>query len=100
MSDLPDQAEALLSFLRKAAPKRYILRWVGSSRVPRGAKIGEVAIGWTQHGIVTGTGGEQLGYYERTVEWGGPYSDSHEMIISCAGPVYGPNGDLCPEVEA
>ncbi len=58
----------------------FLIEWTGN-KIPRGASINGVQIGWTQHGIVTGTKGEDLGLYERLVECGGPRGTEQKMLV-------------------
>lgn len=94
MSGLPAVALNLLGKIAEEAGGGYRLRWRGS-KIPRGATVGGVSIGWTQNGIVTGTGGERLGTYERVVEWGGPGRDEHEIMIYAKDLVVGVDGQPC-----
>ncbi len=56
------------------------LKWKGS-KVPRGHSVNGIQIGWTQHGLVTGVDGQNLGTYTRLQEFGGPDRDEHVMLI-------------------
>lgn len=58
----------------------FVLHWTGH-KIPRGYKVNGVEIGWTQNGLVVGINKENLGTYERTLEYGGPNKDEHEMIV-------------------
>lgn len=64
----------------KEGATTFLVEWQGS-KIPRGAAIDGIAIAWTQNGMVTGAGGEQLGTYERLVEFGGPSGREHKMLI-------------------
>jgi len=89
-NDIPDAARAVIVKMTEHALKDgaepFVLEWVGT-KIPRGFKVNGVEIAWTQHGIVTGVGGEHLGTYERLKEWGGPDKDEHAMLIV---PKHGP----------
>ncbi len=88
--------QQILQQLRELCPCKHTMRWTGT-KIPRGSTIGDVAVGWTQHGQITGVDGEHLGYYERTKEFGGPGQDEHEMLISTKEPieVVAPDGSVC-----
>lgn len=96
MTDPMEMARGLVEQLAELQPIRYLLRWKGS-KIPRGAKVGDVPIAWTQHGIVRGADGQTLGYYERTIEWGGPDRDEHEMVIRAKAQVFDTEGRPCLE---
>lgn len=64
----------------KTGAETYLVEWQGS-KIPRGASIHGIAIGWTQNGIVSGTQGENLGTYERLVEFGGESGREHKMLV-------------------
>jgi hypothetical protein len=64
---------------RHADRLRYVMKWRGS-KVPHGAAIDKTAF-YTQHGVVTSVDGEIVGYYDRTIEWGGEAGDEHEIAI-------------------
>jgi hypothetical protein len=81
MDDPMKQAQFLTKLLGSAKQNHFRMEWEGS-KIPRGASINGVEIGWTQHGIVTGKNSEQLGYYEREVEFGGDSGSKHVMVIS------------------
>ena len=84
MNDLPPQADAVINATTDANIKRgaglLVLKWKGS-KTPRGLSIGGVDISHAQHGIVTGVNGKTLGTYTRTMEFGGPNKDEHEMFV-------------------
>ena len=69
-----------LQDLMKHGADTFLVEWQGS-KVPRGAEINGVPIGWTQNGMVSGTGGEALGTYERLVEYGGESGREQKMLI-------------------
>lgn len=75
------QAEILKNMLSDQAKNHFVLEWRGS-KIPRGATIGGIKIGWTQHGMISGESGEDLGTYKRSVEFGGEHRDAHIMTIS------------------
>lgn len=98
MNDLPPSVAAVREAVEENAIKNnhskpFTLKWKGS-KVPRGHKINGVEIAWTQHGFITGGNREQLGTYTRTVEWGGPNGDEHEMLIV---PAHGSWCDWLPD---
>ncbi len=70
----------LLRKMRDSSKKTFHLKWEGG-KIPRGAVVEGVTIGWTQHGVVTGTNGENIGTYERMVECGGKDQVNQEMLI-------------------
>lgn len=84
-NDLPPIVGQLIGLITKESlnngAEPFTLHWTGS-KIPRGYKVNGVEIGWTQHGLVTGVNGEDLGTYDRTIEWGGPNHDEHEMVIT------------------
>lgn len=57
-----------------------LLEWEGN-KIPRGAKIGNKEIAWTQHGIVTDKNGDDIGTYERIVEFGGVSKYQQVMLV-------------------
>jgi len=77
-------AQALIGQMMGKSENFFLLTYEGS-KIPRGAAIDNVEIGWTQHGMVTGKGGEQLGYYERIVEFGGSTGNTQVMLIATNG---------------
>jgi len=81
MTDRMAQADYLRSLLGATKTNQFKMTWEGT-KIPRGATINGIEIGWTQHGNVTGVGGEQLGQYERATEFGGATGEQHVMIIS------------------
>ena len=71
--DLGDEAlNAKVNGLRERMSRQYslatVIQWNGS-KIPRGAKVGNDFISWTQHGIVN-AGGKSVGMYDRLVEFG------------------------------
>lgn len=91
------KCDALIAGLRTGSNNNYFLRWCGS-KDPRGATIGGVGVGWTQHGRIVGEGGEDLGFYERLKEFGGDAGDEHTMLVSTNSDVevIAPDGIVCP----
>lgn len=74
---------AVMSSLRKLKDRAntfYVLEWEGN-RIPRGVRIDEKEIGWTQHGNVTSTDGTQMGFYDRAVDSGGDNGKHQVMIV-------------------
>ena len=43
--------------------------------------IGDEEIAWTQHGIVNGTRGQQIGTYDRIVEFGWEEGKDQVMLV-------------------
>jgi hypothetical protein len=82
--DAFEMAQALIERLPSNQPHRYLLTWEGG-KTPFGASIDGVEIGRTQDGLVTGAGREQLGYYERVIEFGGDSRTTQCMLIATAG---------------
>ena len=74
----------------------YSISWIGS-KIPRGASIDGIQIGWTQHGIITGVGGENLGFYDRVFEGGYHTVPAHVMTIRLdkESVVLDPKGEVC-----
>lgn len=64
----------------RAGSQTYLVEWEGG-KIPRGASIDGVPIGWTQNGMVSGAAGEQIGTYERLLEHGGASGQEHKMLI-------------------
>src|ERR1700733_13293533 len=79
--NLVETARELIGGVAAKQPNHYLLSWTGT-KVPRGASIDGIQIGWTQHGMVTGTEGEQWGYYERMMEFGGAEGRDQVIVIS------------------
>ncbi len=90
-TELLAKCKALTDSLLDTYPLWYLLKWQGS-KIPRGATIGGVEIGWTQHGMITGSNGMGLGYYSRLLEWGGENGDSHAMVVGCSVTLEPPLG--------
>lgn len=78
--DMFELSQELVKGLMRQQEHHFVLAWKGT-KIPRGAKVGDVDIGWTQHGMITGQGGEQLGFYDRMAEFGGKDRDTHIMLI-------------------
>jgi hypothetical protein len=70
----------LLRRMAERAKEIFLLEWEGS-KIPRGAVVNGKSIAWTQHGLVTSDAGEQIGTYERTVEFGGESGRAQAMLI-------------------
>jgi len=93
-----DVAREVIAKLRHKSDNYFILTWDGS-KIPRGAKVDNVEISWTQNGMVTGKGGEQLGYYDRLVEFGQPGGNRQVMLIgTSAKTITPPPGGLVEAV--
>ncbi|MBI4433961.1 hypothetical protein HY632_04240 [Candidatus Uhrbacteria bacterium] len=68
---------------RRRSPDRqrtFLLAWNGS-RIPRGARILDQVVGWTQNGFVTSTSGKWIGTYDRIVDCGEPHGETQRMIV-------------------
>lgn len=79
-AELESRLNPMLNSLKDRAEQLFVLEWEGT-RVPRGARINDMEIGWTQHGIVTSVDGETIGYYDRLVDQGGESGRFNQMII-------------------
>lgn len=82
--DLGDKAanQKLNEYLAKLREGRemYLVSWRGS-KIPRGVKVKGYQIVWTQNGVVTESGGMQIGTYQRLREFGGDSGKEHTMVI-------------------
>jgi hypothetical protein len=65
--DFEKVAKNLVLKIGEGRKNLFLMQWKGT-KIPHGATIGGIEIGWTQHGIITGKGGEQLGEYYRFEE--------------------------------
>ena len=70
----------LMSRIRKSGGRRFILSWEGN-KVPRGARVLDHEIAWTQNGQVSTTSGEGIGTYDRLVEFGGTTGKEQKMVV-------------------
>ena len=70
----------ILSAMRHHANKVFHLQWEGN-KIPRGALIEGAEIAWTQNGMVSGSKGENIGTYERLVEFGGASGKEQQMLV-------------------
>ena len=76
-----ERISSLLETMRSRADAAYLLSWQGS-RVPSGARIGNYAIAWTQHGLVRSEEGYDIGVYHRIQDGAGPdQSDGANMML-------------------
>lgn len=66
-----ERISKLIEAMRSRADAAYLLSWQGS-RVPSGARIGNYAIAWTQHGFVRSEEGYDIGVYHRIQDGAGP----------------------------
>lgn len=82
-------AQNLIRQMASKSENFFLLTYEGT-KIPRGAAIDNVEIGWTQNGMITGVGGQHLGYYERIVEFGPPSGNQHIMLISTNGKTLTP----------
>lgn len=76
----------LIKKLRSTSTRKFLLTWQGG-KVPRGVKIADYEIGWTQHGIVIDVNGKDIGTYERFLENGGETKEKQVMIIYFPPPL-------------
>ncbi len=89
-------AQILIQSLKSTKQNLFSMCWKGS-KIPRGGKVGGIEIVWSQHGIVTGANGVDLGFYERKKEWGGVNRDEHQILISTNyESATNPDGTDCP----
>lgn len=73
-------ATGLLQKIAERARGIFLLEWEGN-KIPRGAVINGKPVGWTQHGMVRSDQGEDMGTYERTVEFGGASGKEQKMLV-------------------
>ncbi len=69
--------EQLLNLRKKGEGE--IVCWKGS-KFPRGIKLGSITLETAQHGILRDITGQDVGTYERVIEFGGSNKDEHEII--------------------
>lgn len=74
------QATGLLRRIAERAKEIFLLEWEGN-KIPRGAVICGKSITWTQHGRVISEGDEDIGTYERLVEFGGKSGKEQKMLV-------------------
>ncbi len=72
--------EQLRTAIRDKASRVFLLTWEGN-KVPRGVSILGHIIAWTQHGRVISEGGQEIGMYDRLVEFGGESGHQQQMIV-------------------
>lgn len=70
----------LIDRIRESGGRKFLLDWEGN-KVPRGARVLDHEIGWTQNGKVLTTSGEDIGTYKRLVEFGGATGKQQKMLI-------------------
>ena|SRR3989344_388238 len=70
----------LLCKIAERAKEIFLLEWDGN-KIPRGAVVCGMSIGWTQHGLVTSESGQSIGTYERLVEFGGASHNEQKMLV-------------------
>lgn len=70
----------LLFRIAESATELFLLEWEGD-KIPRGVSINGKSIGWTQNGMVNSDRGENIGTYERLVEFGGESGRQQKMIV-------------------
>ena len=73
-------ATGLLRKIAERAKGIFLLEWEGN-KIPRGAIVCDKRIAWTQHGLVTGESGKNIGTYERLVEFGGASGKEQKMLV-------------------
>ena len=71
---------ASLQQARGNGGRRFYLKWNGS-KVPRGAEICGHILAWTQHGRVITDQNQDIGTYDRLIEFGGPSKEEQHMIV-------------------
>lgn len=76
----------------EATTSIHVMKWKGS-KTPYGATIGGVEVFGSQHGRLSGADGEELGWYARTIEFGGTDGDEHAMQIELPKGVTAANPD-------
>jgi hypothetical protein len=74
------QITGLIGRMQTAAKAAYLLTWHGR-KVPRGAVVGDHMITYTQSGVVTADFGDEIGTYQRLVEFGGPDRTLQQMVV-------------------
>lgn len=79
-AQLDARVQALLTRMARRCPRQFQVTWTGS-KVPRGAQVLGHTIAWTQHGRVITDQNQEVGVYERVVEWGGPTKDQHTILV-------------------
>ena len=72
----------LMTAMRDRADKAYILTWEGSTRVPRGAQLGNWVIAWTKHGRVIAEDDTQFGVYDRRRDPVSPDQQSEMLVFT------------------
>jgi hypothetical protein len=70
----------MLDQLKLQASQVYLIRWTGN-KVPRGAKLGEHTIGYTQHGLVMSPDTVRIGRCNRIVESGGESGKEQVLLV-------------------
>ena len=70
----------LLTKMRTKASRAFLLIWTGGN-IPRGAKILDYVIDWTQNGMAVGANGEDIGTYERLTVDGGESKKEQVMVV-------------------
>ncbi len=72
--------EDIRSTMRQRAQRAFVLVWEGN-KIPRGAKVLNHTIAWTQHGVVTDDAGGVIGMYDRLLEFGGQSGKLQVMVV-------------------
>ena len=70
----------LICSVRKHGGRTFILDWEGD-RTPRGARVLNHEIEWTQHGQIRIASVEKIGTYDRLVESGGASGKAQKMLV-------------------
>lgn len=78
--EISNEERVLRDRMRGVPSYRFRMEWNGG-KIPDGATSGGYQVGWTQGGLITGTGGERLGTYQRVVDCGGPTFDKQSILI-------------------
>jgi len=77
---IQQQVNEFLRASASAAKEIFHLEWEGN-KVPRGAVVSGNVVAWTQHGRVVSSTGEEIGTYERLVEFGGASGRNQQMLV-------------------
>jgi hypothetical protein len=98
--DNQERAKLLVRQHMSLYPKAWVMSWEGS-KIPRGAKVGNIPIAWTQNSVVVDAEGTRLGHYERVEP--GAFEKHNQGMIICTGEdvdsVTAPDGTECPLVK-
>lgn len=78
--ELQTAMNGLLRRMAERARHIFLLEWEGN-KVPRGTVVDGKTIAWTQNGMVTSQSGDEIGVYERLVEFGGKTGRQQQMLV-------------------